>query len=94
MIKPEARRGIYWTNVSINTKVWGLDPMSRGFDAVSSAFVSSGVVRRFAAVPNFSKNMIFELRVIGTRSIAEGYGQAPVGDSSREPRSIAELMKA
>ncbi|HEY3617957.1 MAG TPA: hypothetical protein VGK96_14190 [Candidatus Sulfotelmatobacter sp.] len=24
LIKPEARRRIYWTNVSINTKVWGL----------------------------------------------------------------------
>jgi hypothetical protein len=23
-IKPEARRGIYWTNVSINTKVGGI----------------------------------------------------------------------
>jgi hypothetical protein len=22
LIKPEARRQIYWTNVSINTKVW------------------------------------------------------------------------
>jgi hypothetical protein len=73
--------------------VW-LDPMSKGFDAVSSTSVSSDDSTSFRRCAEFLQKMIFELRVVGARLDREGYGQAPAGDSSREPRSISELMKA